>query len=266
MRIGLICDIHEDIRSLKAALRQLEKRNCNELICLGDIVGYDISCHEPGQSRNPSACIAAVSSNCRHIVVGNHDLFAIKKIPTSTHAFEFPRNWYRMTIDERRANSGHKVWLYETESSSTILNKRDRNYLDSLPENLILKFSNMPLHFSHSYHPDVTGSLMLRPHNPWELRHHMQILKNQGCLYGFSGHMHPNGITIGKDNEIRENPFGKIKFESNQTQYFCPSISNSGQKQGYTIVDFTEMTIETFRIAENKNRRETWYERIFKKS
>ena len=107
---------------------------------------------------------------------------------------------------------------------------------------------------------------MLRPHNPWELREHMQILKNWGCPCGFSGHLHPNGITIGKDKEIRETPFGKFKFDSNPAQYFCPSISNSGLKQGYTIVDFTEMTIETFRIAENKNRRGTWYERTFKKS
>ncbi|MCX6826934.1 MAG: metallophosphoesterase family protein, partial [candidate division Zixibacteria bacterium] len=84
MKIGLICDIHEDLHSLKEALRQLEKRNCDDLICLGDIVGYDISCHEHGATRDSSACIAAIRSNCRYAVIGNHDLFALKKIPQST--------------------------------------------------------------------------------------------------------------------------------------------------------------------------------------
>ncbi len=266
MRIGLICDIHEDIKSLKAALRQLEKLNCDELICLGDIVGYDMSCHDQGQSRNPSACIAAVRSNCRYVVAGNHDLFALKKIPQSTHAFSFPPGWYELSLQERRVMSDSRVWLYETESTATHLNRRERNYLDALPEHLVLKLNSQPVHLSHSIHPDLTGSLVLRPHNPWELREHLQILKSHGCSHGFSGHLHPNGVIVGKEDDICEAPFGRLKLDQNLAHYACPSIANSRGRQGYTVVDSVEMTIQTFTLGDNKNRRETWYERLLKKS
>ena len=266
MRIGLICDIHEDVQSLKEALRQLEKRNCDELICLGDIVGYDIACHGPGPKRNPSTCIAAVKSNCRYVVAGNHDLFALKKIPQSVHAFQYPSNWYQLSLDDRRALSGNRVWLYETESSTTRLNRSERKYLESLPEHIVLKCDNLNIYLSHSLHPDLTGTLMLHPHNPWELREHLQILKGNGCLYGFSGHMHPNGIFIGRENDIREISFGELKLEQNPAQYSCPGIADSRGRQGYTIVDCAKMAIETFKLNENRNRWDTWYERFIKKS
>ena len=266
MRIGLICDIHEDFQFLKEALRQLERRNCDDLICLGDIVGYDTSCHKPEPTRNSSACIAAIRSNCRYAVIGNHDLFALKKIPQSTHAFSFPPNWYQLSLPERRTLSNNRVWLYETESTTTHLNRGERKYLESLPEHLVLKFNNQPVHVSHSLHPDLTGSLMLRPHNPWELRGHLQILKNNECSYGFSGHMHPNGILIGRENDIRKASFGKLKLEQSPAQYSCPGIANGRGRRGYTIVDCAEMTIETFKLGDHKISWKTWYDRILNKS
>ena len=264
MRIGLICDIHEDFRSLKEALRQLERRNCDELICLGDIVGFDISCYEPGQLRNPSACIAAIRSNCRHVVVGNHDLFALKKTPQSVHAFAFPPDWYELSLQERRALSDNRVWLYETESTTTRLNRRERKYLEALPEHLVLKLSNQFVHFSHSYHPDLTGSLMLRPHNPWDLREHLQILKNSRCSYGFSGHMHPNGVIVGREDDIRKASFGRLGLEQNLAQYSCPGISDGNGAQGFTIIDVADMSIESFRLNGHEKRWEKWYERLLK--
>jgi predicted phosphodiesterase len=266
MKIGLICDIHEDFQSLREALRQLERRNCDELICLGDIVGYDTSCNEPAPTRDSSACIAAVRSNCRHVVIGNHDLFALKRIPRPTHAFPFPPNWYQLSLDERRALSNNRVWLFETESTATYLNRRERKYLEGLPEHLVLKCNNQVIHLSHSLHPDLTGSSMLRPHNPWELREHFQILKGNGCSYGFSGHTHPNGILIGRENDIRGASFGRLKLEKSLAHYSCPGLANGTSKRGFTIVDFDEMTIETSKLGDRKNRWEKWYERLRKKN
>lgn len=266
MKIGLICDIHEDFQSLQEALRQLERRNCDDLICLGDIVGYDTTCDDPGTVHDSSACIEAVRSNCRYVVIGNHDLFALKKIPQSSHAFPFPSNWYQMSMDERRTLGNNRVWLFETESSAIYLNRRERKYLEGLTEHLVLKFNRHVVHLSHSLHPDLTGSMMLRPHNPWELREHFQILKNNGCSYGFSGHMHPNGVLIGRESDIRENSFGRLKLEDGLAQYSCPGLANGTGRRGFSIVDFAEMTIETIRLDNHKNRWEKWYERLRKKS
>ena len=37
MRIALISDIHEDVVSLKQALRKISKQKVDEIACLGDI-------------------------------------------------------------------------------------------------------------------------------------------------------------------------------------------------------------------------------------
>ena len=265
-RIGLICDIHEDFQSLNEVLRQLESRNCDEVICLGDIIGYDASCYSHESTRNVSACISAIKSNCRYAVIGNHDLFALKKIPQSTAAFNFPPDWYQLTLEERRILAGNKVWLYETESPNTILTAGDRHYLESLPEHLILRINNHSVFFSHALHPDLTGSLLLRPHNPWELKEHLQLLAENECSFGFSGHLHPNGILIGSESHLSKSSFGIHEMAPRFAQYICPSIANGLSSGGYTIMDFSGMTIEA---VKNRNHKTGWksiYERLVKKS
>ena len=41
MKIGLITDIHENANLLKEALRLAAKNKCDEIVCLGNIVGFD---------------------------------------------------------------------------------------------------------------------------------------------------------------------------------------------------------------------------------
>ena len=40
MRIGLIADIHGDMRALETSLRRLEDLAVDRTLCLGDLVGY----------------------------------------------------------------------------------------------------------------------------------------------------------------------------------------------------------------------------------
>ena len=81
MKIGIISDIHEDIVSLKYIFKTFEKRRCDEIICLGDIVGFVGNYFYFSATRNASECLRLVRANCSHVLAGNHDLFAIKKLP-----------------------------------------------------------------------------------------------------------------------------------------------------------------------------------------
>jgi hypothetical protein len=200
------------------------------------------------------------------VVVGNHDLYAIRRVPRSEHAFAFPTDWYELEVEERRARSGGRVWLYETESPTTKLTRAERYYLESLPEYLPLTWGSCGVYLSHSCHPDVTGSLMLRAHNPWEMRGHLQELKSLGCSYGFSGHMHPNGVVVIREEGMREAPFGLLPLGDGPVQFSCPGIADGGRRQGYAIVDSNALTIEAFPLHERKGMRETWYERLLRKS
>ncbi|HZY10467.1 MAG TPA: metallophosphoesterase family protein [Bacteroidota bacterium] len=68
MRIAIISDIHGNLEALEKAIFLLKEQSIDEIICLGDIVGY---------GANPNECIALVRQTTPHILLGNHDEAAI---------------------------------------------------------------------------------------------------------------------------------------------------------------------------------------------
>ncbi|MFC1899426.1 metallophosphoesterase family protein [Chloroflexota bacterium] len=75
MRYAIIADIHANLTAFKAVLDDIGQRGgVDEIWCLGDIVGYGPDPHE---------CIALLRRHNHICVVGNHDLAAIGKVPTS---------------------------------------------------------------------------------------------------------------------------------------------------------------------------------------
>ena len=113
MKLGILSDIHEDFTSLYKAIRLLEKNCCDELICLGDIVGFNTSFPKYQNKRDASLCLEMVMDNCKHVIVGNHDLFAARKTPESNPGFEYPPNWYNLELEKRKQMANDKIWLYE---------------------------------------------------------------------------------------------------------------------------------------------------------
>lgn len=39
MKIGVISDIHGNINALDAVLKELENKNIDKIVCLGDLIG-----------------------------------------------------------------------------------------------------------------------------------------------------------------------------------------------------------------------------------
>lgn len=68
MRYGIIADIHSNLEALEKVLSALEGENVDEILCLGDIVGY---------GADPSECIRLVREKCAAAVCGNHDYAAV---------------------------------------------------------------------------------------------------------------------------------------------------------------------------------------------
>ena len=67
MRYAIISDIHGNVESLERALSLVQADD--EVLCLGDIVGY---------GPNPNECIALLRQRVKHAVLGNHDLAALE--------------------------------------------------------------------------------------------------------------------------------------------------------------------------------------------
>jgi diadenosine tetraphosphatase ApaH/serine/threonine PP2A family protein phosphatase len=64
MRYGIFSDTHANLPALTAVLDALEDARVDELICLGDTVGY---------GPQPDECCDLVRKNCKVTILGNHD-------------------------------------------------------------------------------------------------------------------------------------------------------------------------------------------------
>ena len=68
MRYAIITDIHANIFALKVALKEIDEKKPDKIICLGDIVGNGAYPEETVQFIRKRGDILCVK--------GNHDLFA----------------------------------------------------------------------------------------------------------------------------------------------------------------------------------------------
>lgn len=64
MLIGILADVHANLQALEATLAWLDARKVDDLVCLGDVVGY---------GGDPERCVEIVRERCSVTVRGNHD-------------------------------------------------------------------------------------------------------------------------------------------------------------------------------------------------
>lgn len=71
---AIISDIHSNIEALGAVFDVIDQRGIEDVLCLGDVVGY---------GPDPEPCIDMVRSRCRFTIRGNHD----EALMTDAHDF-----------------------------------------------------------------------------------------------------------------------------------------------------------------------------------
>lgn len=64
-RYAVISDIHGNLQALQAVLMRIESLDVDDVICLGDVVGY---------GADPERCLDLIGRHCGVAVMGNHDL------------------------------------------------------------------------------------------------------------------------------------------------------------------------------------------------
>jgi len=76
MKYAVISDIHANLEALTKAVSIIDGKQVDEIICLGDVVGY---------GANPNECVDIVRRRCSTVVLGNHDEAALD--PAGPHQF-----------------------------------------------------------------------------------------------------------------------------------------------------------------------------------
>jgi diadenosine tetraphosphatase ApaH/serine/threonine PP2A family protein phosphatase len=91
MRVAVVSDIHGNRQAFEAVLDAIAASDCEEVWCLGDLVGY---------GADPDACVELARRHAAISLAGNHDLVVIGTLPLE----EFSRGaalaaqWTRETI------------------------------------------------------------------------------------------------------------------------------------------------------------------------
>jgi predicted phosphodiesterase len=252
MRIGIISDIHEDAIRLKQALTLLQKQNCDFLVCLGDMAGFDHRFYSYPFTRNLNYCLSAIRDNCRYTIPGNHDLFVLKKIPRWNSIFSFPENWYALSPAERNDLSSGLVWNFEHDLPVTP-EKDHFDWLYSLEEYFILENDGLKMLFTHSLFPDPTGMLTRKPVKHADFKPHTEMLADMKCDLGISGHLHPNGVFRVTKRKIIHGKFGMLDTGPDLIQLVCPCVADGNQDNGVTILDTQSRTVEAIPLRTPKH-------------
>lgn len=104
MKIAIISDIHGNLEALKATIKDIEKKQVDQIICLGDTIAKGIHPHE---------CIKLIKEKCHIVIQGNTDEYFSKK---HENISELPEQ------EQKRIK-----W------NQSLIDKEDREYLLNLP-------------------------------------------------------------------------------------------------------------------------------------
>lgn len=248
MKVGIVSDIHEDIVSLKKAIHEIERAQCDEIVCLGDIVGFGLPHYNFFDTRNATDCIAIVKSVCDLVLLGNHDLFAIRKLPEYSAGFNYPGNWYDLDFIERKSIADGQLWLYEDSELSALLSHADRAYLDSLSSFGVGTYENLDLLYTHFLFPDISGTTTRKPNKPDELLQHYEFIEYHKCNFSISGHGHIEGAAIISPEGVKYLDFGIHAIEPGIKAILGPCIAAGTRQNGFIIFNTNDFLLDVRRI------------------
>ena len=247
MKLGFVCDIHEDITSLHKGLDILQSEGCEKVICLGDIIGFSNPYYPFASTKDANSCINLVKEKCEVVVPGNHDLFSAGKIPEFNAGIEYPDGWFSMEIAVRMGLMNDKIWFYEHEINPE-LTPDNIDFLRSLPEYRILNIDGYSLMFTHFLYPDLSGSLRKRIDDIYDYRDHFWFMRQNSCILSFAGHMHKEGLEVVNMWGFHEFGFKKIRLKISDSIIGLPSVACGRNKNGVAVFDTKTFELKAVRL------------------
>jgi len=156
LRYAIISDIHANLEAFCAVLEKIDEMSVDQIVCLGDVVGYNAS---------PNECCNLIRERNIQTVLGNHDAVAC--------SLEDPWGFNPVAL-------AAAMWTRET------LNEDNLEWLRNLPD--VLNFQSfVTVHGA----PRNRNTYLFT----WEdILPHLSFLEEQNCNICFIGHTHSPGI------------------------------------------------------------------------
>ena len=149
VQVAVVSDIHGNRQAFEAVLQEIGESSCEEMWCLGDLVGY---------GADPDVCVELARKHAAICLAGNHDLVVRGELPIE----EFSRGAALAA-----------QWTQQTISAQT------RAYLDRLEP----VFEEEELGLYHASPRDPVWEYVL---SPLQAELCLDVQKHRACLIGHS--------------------------------------------------------------------------------
>ncbi|MDR2692656.1 MAG: metallophosphatase family protein [Chitinispirillales bacterium] len=215
MRFAFISDIHANLEALEAVLADIAKKDVDEILCLGDVVGY---------GANPNECADIIAKRCKSVLLGNHDAVATNLLTTqhfNVHA--------KIAIE----------WTTQTLTNS------NKSFLAALPVSKTTDLITMA--HSTPYEPGMWYYITSLE----EAAFNFQFFETKICLVG---HTHIPMIIVLDNEEIYVHPEKQISYKEREDRRLLINIGSVGQPRdrnpdsSYGILDTDEKSFCLHRI------------------
>ena len=224
MRTAIISDIHGNLEALTSALEDIDKRGVEQIVCLGDILGY---------GPNPTECVDLITDRCEWSLLGNHDYGALYE-PTNFNAVaEQAAYWTRSQ--------------FETETNKEMKSKRWK-FLGGLRVRTLMNdflcVHGTPRRPINEYlFPDDAISSPVK----------MKQIFERIPKHAMSGHTHIPGVfTNEPDFYPPEDVEHSFKYENEDQIIINPGSvgqpRDGDHRSSYAVLDDVECTVNFFRI------------------
>jgi len=217
MRYAIISDIHSNLEALNAVIDDIDGHNVDDLVCLGDLVGYN---------ANPNECIDIIRERGVRTVMGNHDSVASGR----TDPGEF-------NSDAREAI----IWTKEK------LSDESREFLQNLPPSIFVDETFLAVHGS----VDSTDAYIFGLLDAvWNFK----LVKGEGRTnVCFFGHTHIPAIYVENGSDVYAEIIHDIDIKKKARYLVNPGSvgqpRDGDKRAAYVIYDSTDKSISFHRVA-----------------
>lgn len=94
-RIAIFSDIHGNLQALESILNDIERNSIDEVIYLGDVIGF---------GPNPKECLDLIMKSRVRMVKGNHEIYQLNEEVYNNHLTEDEkkhRDWIKNQLDDQ---------------------------------------------------------------------------------------------------------------------------------------------------------------------
>ncbi|MDP6111894.1 MAG: metallophosphoesterase family protein [Planctomycetota bacterium] len=147
---AIVSDIHGNLEAFSTILEDIENQGVDEILCLGDVVGY---------GPNPIECLDLAMENCKWVLCGNHEWALVNQpvgfSPPAKRAIELTRKLFEKETDSEQAER-RKDFLFNLEP-----NVEDGNvmYVHGSPKDPIMDYV-FPEQFSRFWTEEKVDDLL----------------------------------------------------------------------------------------------------------